>query len=176
MMTSAAILRDAVDRAGNPANKDFATGLHSERTRLTFTSDRPKLKAMSKQAPAAPPRSVDWRDLDELARGTAPPSAKPLDDLALWLKWVERYHQTYLGGAATGAERRVQKRALSALTSLGEGLVDQARQQGVPPGAGVTLADVEATLEALYVSQRVSFGDMTEARRKQVLDEVFAVS
>jgi hypothetical protein len=119
---------------------------------------------------------VDWRDLDELANGTVPASAKRLDHLALWLKWVECYHRTYIGGAATDAERGEQKRALSALTSLGEGLVDQIRQHGVPAGAGLTLADVEATLETLYVSQRVSFGDMTEARRKQVLDEVFGAS
>jgi len=47
---------------------------------------------------------------------------------------------------------------------MGEWLVRELRQYDVTAKAQVTLADVEATLEELYVSLRVSFGGMTEAR------------
>ena len=62
------------------------------------------------------------------------------------------------------------------LISMGEGLVGELRQHDVTAKAGVTLADVEATLEELHDSLRVSFGGMTEERRAQVLDEVFGAS
>lgn len=70
----------------------------------------------------------------------------------------------------------MQKQMLSALISMGEWLVSELRRQDITAKAGVTLADVEATLEELHLSLRVSFGGMTEARRAQVLDEVFGAS
>jgi hypothetical protein len=62
---------------------------------------------------------------------------------------------------------------LSVLINVGEWLVRKLRQNDVTEKLGVTLSDVEATLEELYMSQRVWFGGMTEERRAQVLDEVF---
>jgi xanthine dehydrogenase iron-sulfur cluster and FAD-binding subunit A len=70
----------------------------------------------------------------------------------------------------------MQKHILSTLTSMGEWLVSELRQHDITAKAGVTMADVEATLEELYVSLRISFGGMTETRRAQVLDEVFGAS
>jgi len=57
--------------------------------------------------------------------------------------------------------------------NVGEWLVRELRQNDVTANVGATLADVEATLDELYVNQRVTSGGMTEERRKQVLDEVF---
>ena len=81
-----------------------------------------------------------------------------------------------MDGAPTEQDRQIQKQILSSLTSMGEKLVNELRQRDIIAQAGVTLADVEATLDELYLSLRVSFGGMTEARRAQVLDEVFGAS
>jgi len=55
----------------------------------------------------------------------------------------------------------------------GEGLVALLREHDVTAQAGLTLADVEATLEELYDRQRARYGGMTDERRAQILDEVF---
>jgi hypothetical protein len=81
-----------------------------------------------------------------------------------------------MAGALTEQDRQMQKHILSVLISMGEGLVNELRPHDVTAKAGVTLADVEATLEELHDSLRVWFGGMTEARRAQVLDEVFGAS
>jgi hypothetical protein len=107
------------------------------------------------------------------ARDMVSPKPNMVAQLCVWFKGVSLYHQGELDGAATEEERQMQKHILSALISLGEGLLAELRKHDITAKAGVTLADVEATLEELYVSQRVSFGGMTEARRAQVLDEVF---
>jgi len=79
-------------------------------------------------------------------------------------------------GGPTEQDRQEQKHMLSVLINVGEWLVRELRQNDVTAKADVTLADVEATLEELYVNLRVAFGGMTEARRAQVLDEVFGAS
>jgi hypothetical protein len=71
----------------------------------------------------------------------------------------------------------MQKRILASLISTGEWLLAEVRQRAsAAAAAGITLADVEATLEGLYMSQRASFGDMKEERRAQILDEVFGAA
>jgi hypothetical protein len=104
------------------------------------------------------------------------PSPNLVEGLFLWFKRARLYHQAETGGAPTDQDRQMQKHMLSTLIGMGEGLVRELRQNDITAKADVTLADVEATLEELYVSQRVSFGGMTEARRAQVLVEVFGAS
>jgi hypothetical protein len=80
-------------------------------------------------------------------------------------------------GAPGESDRQAHKAILAMLISHGEFLVNRLRMQApVEPIAGVTLADVEATLEGLYDKQRVFYGGMTEARRAQILGEVFGAS
>src|ERR1035441_449356 len=110
------------------------------------------------------------------ARDMGSPTPNLVEALFLWIKGTRLYYQAEKGGAPTEQERQMQKQMLSALISMGEWLVKELRQHDVTAKADVTLADMEATLEELYVSLRVSFGGMTEARRAQVLDEVFGAS
>jgi hypothetical protein len=123
-----------------------------------------------------PPRTVGWQQaaiFAEMNQDMASPNPNPIEELWPWFKGVKAYQQAEMGGAPTEADRRMQKHMLSVLINLGEWLVRELRQHDVSANAGVKLADVEATLETLYESLRVSFGGMTEARRTQVLDEVF---
>jgi hypothetical protein len=127
-----------------------------------------------------PIRSTRWHEAKVFAEVNARDmaSAKPniVEELYVWFKGVSLYHQGEMGGAATEQDRQMQKHILSVLIGMGEWLVSELRQHDITAKADVTLADVEATLEELHVSLRVSFGGMTEARRAQVLDEVFGAS
>ena len=125
-------------------------------------------------------RSTRWQEAkvfaDVNARDMASPKPNIIEELYVWFKGVSLYHQGEIGGASTEQDRQMQKHILSTLTSMGEWLVSELRQHDITAKADVTLADVEATLEELHVSLRVSFGGMTDARRAQVLDDVFGAS
>jgi hypothetical protein len=110
------------------------------------------------------------------SRDMASPQPNIVEELYVWFKGVRLYHQAEMGGVATEQDRQMQKHILSVLISIGEWLVSAWRQHDITAKADVTLADVEATLEELHDSMRVSFGGMTEGRRDQVLDEVFGAS
>ena len=139
-----------------------------------------KVEAMNGPTVLESPRSVRWQDAkffaEVNAQDMASPNPIPVQELSPWFKGVRLYHQAEMGGAPTEEDRQMQKHMLAVLISTGEWLVSELRHHDVTANVGVTLADVEATLEALYDSQRVSFGGMTEARRAQVLDEVFGAS
>jgi len=124
--------------------------------------------------------SASWQEANVFvavsARDMASPTPNIVEELVLWFRSVRLYYQAEMGGAPSVQDRQMQKQMLSTLVSMGEWLVTELRQRDVTELAGVTLADVEATVEELYVSQRVTFGGMTEARRAQVLDEVFGAS
>jgi hypothetical protein len=132
---------------------------------------------MKESAVMEPTQSVRWQEAKVFAevnaRDIASPKPNIVEELFVWFKGVSLYHQGEMGGAPAEHERQIQKHILSALIGTGEWLVRELRQHDVTAKAGVSLADVEATLEELYTSLRVSFGGMTEARRAQVLDEVF---
>jgi hypothetical protein len=125
-----------------------------------------------------------WQDVTSFAKVNAQDMAsrKPsvVQTLCIWLKSVDLYHQTEMdvipGGYPSEQDRQEQKFTLSVLINVGEWLVRHLRQNDVTANVGVTLADVEATLEELYINQRITFGGMTEERRKQVLDEVFGAA
>jgi hypothetical protein len=136
---------------------------------------------MKESALMEPVSSTRWQEGKVFAevvnaRDMASPKPNILEEMFLWFKGVRLYYQAEMGGAPTEQERQMQKQMLSALISMGEWLVSELRRQDITAKAGVTLADVEATLEELHLSLRVSFGGMTEARRAQVLDEVFGAS
>ena len=99
-------------------------------------------------------RSARWHEAKVFAEVNARDvaSLKPnlLEELFVWFKAVNLYHQGDLSGVPTERDRGVQKQILSALTSTGEWLVSELRQHDITAQAGVTLADVEATLEELY--------------------------
>jgi hypothetical protein len=127
-----------------------------------------------------PIQSARWNEAKVFAevnaRDMASPTPNILEELHVWFKGVSLYHQGEMGGVPTEQDRQMQRHILSSLTSMGERLVSELRQHDISAKAGVTLADVEATLEELYINHRISFGGMTEARRAQVLDEVFGAS
>jgi len=130
------------------------------------------------------PRGVRWQEADFVAEVNARQmvSAKPdpVHELWPWFKSVRLYHEAeteqVARGTPTDEERQSQRHMLSVLINVGEWLVRELRQNDVTANLGVTLGDVEATLDELYVSQRVWFGGMTGERRKQVLDEVFGAA
>lgn len=127
-----------------------------------------------------PARSTPWQEAKVFAevnaREMALPKPNVVAELCVWFKGVSLYHQGEIGGVPTEPERQMQKHILSVLISMGEWLVGELGRHDITAQAGVTLADVEATLEELHDSLRVSFGGMTEARRAQVLDEVFGAA
>jgi len=131
-----------------------------------------------------PTRSTRWQEAKAFAevnaRDMALPNPNPVQGLFIWFQSVKLYHQAEMEqiarGAPTEQDRQERKHLLSVVINVGEWMVRELRQHDVTATAGVTLADVEATLEGLYESLRVSFGGMTEARRAQVLDEVFGAS
>ena len=127
-----------------------------------------------------PTPSARWQEAKVFAevnaRDMASPAPNIVEELFLWFKGAKLYYQAEMGGALTNQDRQMQKHMLSTLISMGEWLVSELRHHDITEKVGVTLADVEATLEELHVSLRVSFGGMTEARRAQVLDEVFGAS
>ncbi len=139
---------------------------------------------MSKTAIPELPFSVRWQDADLFAevnaRQMASAKPNPVQELWPWFKSVRLYHEAeteqVARGTPTEPERQSQKHMLSVLINVGEWLVRELRQNDVTDKLGVTLADVEATLEELHVSMRVWFGGMTEARREQILDEVFGAA
>jgi hypothetical protein len=147
---------------------------------LTSTRDRLYFEDMSESVVSDRSRPAPWQCArivaEENARDVASPNPSAVQLLVLWFKGVQLYHEGEAVGAATEEERPMQKHMLSTLISTGEWLVMQLRQHDVTSKVDVTLADVEATLEELYVSQRVWFGGMTEARRTQVIEEVFGAS
>jgi hypothetical protein len=131
-----------------------------------------------------PARSVRWQDATFFAEMNARQmdSVNPdaVQELWPWFKSVRLYHEAETEQATRGTpteqDRQWQKHMLSVLINVGEWLVRELRKKDVTGKLGVTLPDVEATLAELYVSQRVSFGGMTETRRNQVLDEVFGAA
>jgi hypothetical protein len=140
-------------------------------------------KTMSEPVLEAP-RSVRWQDAtffaEVNAQDMASPKPNPVQGLCIWFRSVSLYHQAEMDqiarGGPTEQDRQEQKHMLSMLINVGEWLVRELRQNDVTEKVGVTLADVEATLEELYVGLRVCFGGMTEERRNQVLDEVFGAA
>jgi len=74
-------------------------------------------------------------------------------------------------------DRRYHKRILAALIAEGERLLNCIHQaDGLPQNIdGIKSADVDATMEELRNTQAQWYGDMTEARRAQILKEVFDV-
>ena len=127
-----------------------------------------------------PTRSARWQEAkvfaDVNARDVASPKPNIVEELYVWFKGVSLYHQGEIDVTPTEQDRQMQKHILSSLICMGERLVNELHQHDLTAKADVTLLDVEATLEELYVSLRISFGGMTEARRSQVLDEVFGAS
>ncbi len=104
----------------------------------------------------------------------------PVQELWPWFKSVRLYYEAeteqIARGTPTESERQKQKHMLSVLINVGQWLVRELRQNDVTGKLGVTLADVEATLDELHVSLRVWFGGMTEARREHILHEVFGAA
>ena len=130
------------------------------------------------------PRSVRWENAkflaEENARDVASSQINLVQALLIWFKSVRVYHEAETEQIARGTpseqEQQMQRHTLSVLVNVGEWLVLELRQHDVTAKVDVTLSDVEAALEELYVNLRVRFGGMTEARRAQVLDEVFGAA
>jgi len=131
-----------------------------------------------------PPRGGRLEAVQFLAQENAKDMAAREPNLStvvpLWFKQLQFFQgledEGLIGGVASGLEQQGHKRALATLIWQGETLVNLLRERGFTEQAGVTLADVEASLEGLYDKQRVFYGGMTEASRAQVLNEVFGAS
>jgi hypothetical protein len=138
---------------------------------------------MSKSDLLEPTGNVRWKEASFVAETNAPQlisNPEPLQELWPWFKSVRLYYEAeteqIARGTPTESERQEQKHMLSVLINVGAWLVRELRQNDFTDKLGVTLADVEAMLDELHVSLRVCFGGMTEARREQILDEVFGAA
>ena len=97
-----------------------------------------------------------------------------------WVRLVQIFqdmeNERMIDRDPTEGERQEHRHVLAMLIWQTESLARWFRCKGVTEQAGVSLEAVEATLEGLYDKQRGFYGEMTEGRRAQVLDEVFGVS
>ena len=143
-----------------------------------------KVKAMSEPGILETPRSVAWQVVEYLAAKNAKDMDAPQRNLPFilvaWFNELALFNQAeneqIIGGTPAAQVQQAHKHLLAMLIWQGEGLVALLREHDVTAQAGLTLADVEATLEELYDRQRVRYGGMTEERRAQILDEVFGAS
>ena len=139
---------------------------------------------MKESSVLQPPRSRRLEALQVLAEENAEDLAAREPNLSslipLWFRMLQMFqraeNETLVGGGPAALVPEGHKRTLATLIGQGESLVNLLRKHGFTEQAGVKLADVEASLEGLYDKQRVFYGGMTEARRRQVLDEVFGAS
>ena len=131
-----------------------------------------------------PRNTAAWKAVEYLAAKNAKDMDSPQRNLPFilvgWFRLVELFNQAeseqIIGVTPSAQVQQAHKHLLAMFIWQGEGLVALLREHDVTARAGLTLADVEATLEELYDRQRVRYGGMTEERRAQVLDEVFGAS
>ena len=104
------------------------------------------------------------------------------EDLVAWFKAVDLFRETQdermILRAPTPDDLRQHRTWLAGLIAEGERLLTEALGRGgLPDGATrFKLADVEATLEILYLSQREWHGSRMRAeRRREILKAVFNV-
>ncbi len=105
-----------------------------------------------------------------------------VEDFLAWFKAVDLFRDTQdermVLREPTSDDLRQHKTWVASLIAEGERLVTEALARGgLPEGAArFTLADVEATLELLYLVQREWHGPkMTEARRREIFKAAFNV-
>ncbi|MBI2929026.1 MAG: hypothetical protein HYY24_25460 [Verrucomicrobia bacterium] len=105
-----------------------------------------------------------------------------VQDLVAWFKAVRLFRETederMVLQDPTPADLRQHRTWLASLIAEGERLVSEARSEGGLPEGLVRfkLADVEATLEMLLLSQREWHGpQMSPERRREILKRVFKV-
>ena len=96
-----------------------------------------------------------------------------------WVGAIALFRQTetethYLG-MPEHADRRQHKSVLASLIAQGERLVTRIETAGGLPENldGISTADVEALVEELRMTHLQWYGDMTPARRAQILEELF---
>src|SRR6266498_5963126 len=110
---------------------------------------------MSEPVVREPPRSLRWQEANFVAevnsRQMISTKPDPVQEFWPWFKSVRLYHEVETEQIARGTpseqERQWQRHMLSVLINVGEWLVRELRQNDVTGKLGVTLADVEATLE-----------------------------
>ena len=143
------------------------------------------VKGMSEPGTLETPRSrVAWQAVEYLASKNAKDMGGPQRNLPFilvaWFNELALFNEAeddqIIGDTPTAQVQQAHKHILAMLIWQGEGLVALLREHDVTAQAGLTLADVEATLEELYDRQRARYGGMTEERRTQILDEVFGAS
>jgi hypothetical protein len=105
-----------------------------------------------------------------------------VEDLLAWFKAVDLFRDTQdermVLREPTSDDLRQHKTWVASLIAEGERLVTEVLARGglAVDAARFKLADVEATLELLYLAQREWHGPkMSEARRREILKAVFDV-
>src|SRR3989454_1827215 len=120
-----------------------------------------KVKAMSEPGILETPRSVAWEVVEYLASKNAKDMDAPQRNLPFilvaWFNQVALFNQAeddqIIGVTPTAQVQQAHKHLLAMLIWQGEGLVALLREHDATAQAGLTLADVEATLEELYRSE-----------------------
>jgi hypothetical protein len=104
------------------------------------------------------------------------------EDVLAWFKAVDLFRETQdermILREPTPEDLRQHRTWVASLIAEGERLITESiTRGGLPDGAArFKLADVQATLEILYLAQREWHGaKMSEARRREILKAVFNV-
>ena len=130
--------------------------------------------------------SPDWKvvgDLiDQNQRSFLEGRSSLKEDFEAWFKAVELLRHTeeerLIMRAPAPEDLRQHRAWVAGLIAEGERLLIKLPERGEPlqPAAGFRAADVEATLELLYLSQREWHGPkLSQARRREILKAVFNV-
>jgi hypothetical protein len=131
----------------------------------------------------APPWAVVGELIDQNQRNFLERRGSLVQDFDAWFRAVDLFRQTeeerLILQEPTSEDLRQHRTWLTGLIAEGERLITEAPARGGLAGHGgnFTVADAEATLEILYLSQREWHGPrLSEIRRQQILKAVFNVS
>ena len=103
-----------------------------------------------------------------------------LFDVVGWLKSISIFRnmemEKIICSSPTELDLRNHRGFLAALIGEGETLVSKANKEGWDANLlNITKEDIAATVEELYITQRAHHGDMTEARKDDILSRCFDV-
>ncbi len=119
---------------------------------------------------------IDQNQLDFLSR-----RGSLVEDLVGWFKAIEMFRLTrderMVFRDPSPEDLRQHKTWVASLIAEGERLVSEASERGLPDGVvKFKLADVEATVEMLYLWQHEWHGErLSPERRREILKAVFNV-
>ena len=105
--------------------------------------------------------------------------ASLLAETSTWFERVRQFRETEMELMVlqdpTPTERRFHRAHLAQIIAQGESLVVRSMLHGLPHNEhGIGLHSIEAELDNLWLRQSQWHGEMTDARKKELFQEVFS--